>query len=162
MAIFPTHVWPTSFVGRLLVARPRLFVSVAVAIIGFLALGPASFQPVTRLLAAWNIGTWLYIALYLVMIVTSDDKVIRWRAKITDEGQFVILLLTSLAAVASLAAIFAELSITKDLKGLEKELHLALVRDHRHQRLGVHSPDFRAALRSPVLRRNQGAGRRNP
>ncbi len=125
MAIFPTRGRPRFYVGRLLVGRPRLFISAVVAIASFF-LVPASYELVTRLLLAWNIGTWLYIALYFHMIATSDEHVIRWRARITDEGQFAILILTSLAATASMAAIFAELSVTKDLKGLEKDWHLAL------------------------------------
>jgi uncharacterized membrane protein len=116
---------PKLYVGRIVVGRPRLFFAIAVAIASFFV-EPAVFQLVTRLLIAWNIGTWLYIAMYLQMIATSDSQAIRWRAKMTDEGQFAILVLTSVAAVASMAAIFAELSITKDLKGFEKEWHLAL------------------------------------
>ena len=125
MSLFPTHGRPETVLGRLVVARPRLLISLAVALVGFF-LQPSAPPLVTRLLIAWNIGTWLYIALYLSMIATSDERAIRWRAKLTDEGQFIILLLASVAAVASMASIFAELSIAKDLKGLDKEWHLAL------------------------------------
>ena len=125
MHLFPTRGRPETALGRFVVGRPRLLVSLAIGVVGFF-LEPHALPLVTRLLLAWNIGTWLYIALYLGMIATSDERVIRWRAKITDEGQFVILLLASLAAVASLAAIFAELSIAKDLKGLDKGLALGL------------------------------------
>lgn len=125
MHIFPTHGRPETVLGRLLVARPRLLVSLAVALAGFF-LQPSSPPLVTRLLIAWNVGTWLYIALYVTMIATSDERAIRWRAKVTDEGQFIILLLASVATTASIAAIFAELGIAKDLHGSDKELHLAL------------------------------------
>ena len=125
MAIFPTHGRPNLYIARMFVARPRLFVAIAVAIVAYVLI-PTGLPPVTRLLLAWNVGTWLYLALYLYMIATSDEKVIRWRASITDEGQFVILIMTSIAAMASMAAIFAELSITKDLKGFDKDWHLAL------------------------------------
>jgi uncharacterized membrane protein len=112
-------------VGRLLRARPRLFLSLAVAIACYL-LWPRDVVWVTRVLIAWNIGTCLYIALYLVMIAKSDNRTIRWRARVTDEGKFVILILTTVAATASLVAIFAQLAITKDLKGFDKGLHLGL------------------------------------
>ena len=125
MRIFPTQGRPASALGRFVVGRPRLLTSVAIAVVGFF-FEPAAFPLVTRLLLAWNVGTWLYLALYLTMIATSDEQVIRWRAKITDEGQFVILMLATVAALASVAAIFAELSVTKDLKGLDKGLHLGL------------------------------------
>lgn len=125
MEVFPTEGRPTFLAGRLLVARPRLFLSVGVAIACYL-FWPSNVVWITRVLIAWNIGTCLYIALYLFMIAASDSKTIRWRAKITDEGKFVILFLTIVAASASLAAIFAQLAIIKDLKGLDKGLHLGL------------------------------------
>ncbi len=125
MAVFPTQGRPRILVGRLLIARPRLFVSVGVALLSYL-LWPADVVWITRVLIAWNIGTGLYITLYLVMIANSDATTIRWRARITDEGKFVILFLTIIAATASLAAIFAQLAIIKDLKGSAKALHLSL------------------------------------
>ena len=125
MRLFPSHGRPETMLGRLVVGRPRLLLSVAAGIVGFF-LEPSGLPLVTRLLLAWNAGTWLYVALYLTMIATSDERAIRWRAKITDEGQFLILVLASVAAAASIAAIFAELSIAKDLKGSSKGLALGL------------------------------------
>jgi uncharacterized membrane protein len=125
VALFPTQGRPNLYIARMFVARPRLFVAIGVAVVSYFFI-PATLPPVTHLLIAWNVGTWLYLALHLYMIATSDEKVIRWRASITDEGQFVILVLTSVAALASMAAIFAELSITKDMKGFEKDWHLVL------------------------------------
>ncbi len=126
MHLFPTDGRPDTVLGRFVVGRPRLLASLAAGIVGFLLLETTVLPLVTRLLLAWNVGTWLYIGLYLAMIATSDERVIRWRARITDEGQFLILVLASLAAVASLAAIFAELSLAKDLKGSSKDLALGL------------------------------------
>ncbi len=126
MHLFPTDGRPDTVLGRFVVGRPRLLASLAAGVIGFVLLETTALPLVTRLLLAWNVGTWLYIGLYLAMIATSDERVIRWRARITDEGQFLILVLASLAAVASLAAIFAELSLAKDLKGSSKDLALGL------------------------------------
>ncbi len=126
MRIFPTQGRPETVLGRFVVGRPRLLASLGAGVLGFLLLELSASPLVTRLLLAWNIGTWLYIGLYLAMIATSDERAIRWRAKITDEGQFLILLLASLAALASVAAIFAELSLAKDLKGSAKGLALGL------------------------------------
>ena len=126
MRIFPTEGRPNGLIGRLLVARPRTLLSIVVAVVVYLV-EPASVLPVTRALIAWNIGTLLYIVLYLFMMATSDDKTIRWRAGITDEGQFVILSMAAIAATASMVAIVAQLGLTKDLKGLDKGLQLGLV-----------------------------------
>ena len=125
MPMFPTEGRPKRLVGRLLVGRPRLFISIIVAVVAYVV-EPSTVLPVTRALIAWNIGTWLYIALHMFMMATSDEKTIRWRAGITDDGQFVILTLAAVAAMASVVAIVAQLSITKDLKGLDKGLHLGL------------------------------------
>ena len=46
----------------------------------------------------------------------------RLRAKVSDEGQFFILLLASVAALASIAAIVAQLAVT----GIIKSLHVGL------------------------------------
>ena len=125
MGVFPTQGRPRLLIGRLLLGRPRLFISVAVAVASYW-LWPSNLIWITRVLVAWNIGTGLYIGLYLFMIAESDSRTIRWRAKITDEGKFVILFLTIVAATASLAAIFAQLSTIKQLSGLDKGLHLGL------------------------------------
>ena len=125
MDAFPTEGRPNFLAGRLLIARPRLFISVGVAVLCYL-LWPSDVVWITRVLIAWNIGTGLYIVLYLFMIANSDNRTIRWRARITDEGKFIILFLTIVAATASLAAIFAQLASIKDLKGLDKGLHLGL------------------------------------
>jgi uncharacterized membrane protein len=125
MAIFPTTGRPSLMIGRVFVGRPRLLLSIAAALVVYLV-EPSSIHTATRCLIAWNVGTWLYIVLYLWMMATSDDKTIRWRANITDDGQFVILALAAVAAIASMVAIVAQLSITKDMKGLDKGLHLGL------------------------------------
>ena len=116
----------TSFdANRLMLGRPRLFVGIAVAVVCYVLL-PRDQDLATRLLIAWNVGTWLYFLLSFFLVYNGTDETIRYRAKVTDEGKFTILVLTSIAAVASMAAIFAELSVTKDMKGFEKEWHLAL------------------------------------
>ena len=69
----------------------------------------APWRPPTRLLAGWDIGVALYLVLVYQMMATSTIDRIRRRAAHEDEGQVAILVLTVAAALASLAAIFAEL-----------------------------------------------------
>jgi uncharacterized membrane protein len=111
--------------NRLMLGRPRLFVSVGVAVVIYFLAG-RDLDLATHLLLAWNAGTWLYFILSVILVSRATPQSIRVRAKETDEAKLTILVLTSLAAVASIAAIFAELSVTKDLKGFEKDWHLAL------------------------------------
>lgn len=113
------------YLGRVVLTRPRLVIAVVVAILGYFV-QPAIWTEQTRLLIAWNIGAVLYLVLNTIAMARSTSKTIRWRAKITDEGQFAILILVSLAALAAIGAIVAELGSTKDLKGLDKGLHLGL------------------------------------
>ncbi len=80
----------------------------------------------TRWLIAWNASAALYFILAGWLIVHATPASIRYRAKIEDENRFTILVLTSIAAVASMGAILAQLAIVKDLTGVSKGLHIAL------------------------------------
>ena len=61
MRIFPTQGRPETVLGRFVVGRPRLLASLGAGVLGFLLLELSASPLVTRLLLAWNIGTWLYI-----------------------------------------------------------------------------------------------------
>ena len=63
----------------------------------------------TRLLVGWDIYVALYLALVAHLISVCDVYRIPERAAREDEGQLTILVLTVTAALASLAAIVAEL-----------------------------------------------------
>ena len=80
-------------------ARPRLLVSTLVAIAAAVLL-PARFALSSRLLLAWDAGA---------RMARSAVADMRRRAGTQDEGAIFILLVTSVAAVASLAAIAIEL-----------------------------------------------------
>lgn len=121
----PSFQPPRFLLGRMVLGRPRLLAGVLVAVVIYL-FTPGGFDGATRALIAWNVGTAVYVAASLVAAARATPESIRWRARITDEARFVILVLVSLAAFASMGAIFAQLAITKDLKGLDKALHLAL------------------------------------
>jgi uncharacterized membrane protein len=60
-----------------------------------------------------------------MMARSSQDK-IRYRARLQDEGQLVILTLVILSAIACLASIVAELVVAKDLRGMLKIAHIGL------------------------------------
>lgn len=112
---------------RLVRARPRLFIAAAVALLIGACL-PAGLigHPITRLLLAWNAGTCLYVLLATVMMARSSEHHMHRRAEFQDEGELTILLLTVLAAVASLLAIAGELVLVRDLHGSLKLGHLAV------------------------------------
>jgi len=110
---------------RLIRSRPRLFLSIALGLcVGFLT--PASWREITRCLLAWNAATLLYFILTARLIAHASQASIRYRAEQQDEGRFAILILTSLAALASMGAIVAQLAQVKDVAGFDKSLHIAL------------------------------------
>src|SRR5215813_11521900 len=112
---------------RVVRARPRLFICAAVGVvITVLVAFVTSWRPATRLLAGWDIGAALYLALVFQMMRRSDVHRIRARAAEEDEGQFTILALTVAAALASVAAIFAELGGSPTTDRGRPLSHLAL------------------------------------
>jgi len=107
-------------------SRPRLILATAIGCAVWWLL-PDELRPATHLLIAWDVGTALYLMMVVGMIARSDIDKIRSRAAAQDEGRVAILILTIFTAVASLAAIVAELANAKELKGLLRGEHIALV-----------------------------------
>jgi uncharacterized membrane protein len=93
---------------RIVYARPRTFVAIALGLAGFLLL-PGSFRLVTRLLTGWDIFAALYLSLVYFMMWRSEHGHLRRNAVMQDDGRFLILLMTALGAFASIAAIVFEL-----------------------------------------------------
>ena len=108
-------------------ARPRLFIATAAAVlVAWLLPATVASHGVTRVLIAWNAGTVLYVILAAIMMVRSSPQKMRYRAQLQDDGQITLLVLTTLAAVASLAAMAGELVVAKDIHGFLKGAHIAL------------------------------------
>ncbi|HEU5048498.1 MAG TPA: DUF1345 domain-containing protein [Rickettsiales bacterium] len=106
-------------------ARPRLLTATAVGCILWFLL-PENIHDATRILVAWDSGVGLYLALAMWMMWNSDTSKIRRRAAAQDEGRMVILFMTTFTAMASLAAIVAELSTAKSYTGIAKTEHVLL------------------------------------
>jgi uncharacterized membrane protein len=100
----------TPLLFRVVSSRPRLFSSVAVGLVVIAATAlVTNWRFATCLLTGWDIAVALYLGLAFHLIATSDVRRIRHHAAQQDEGQLAILACTVVAALASLAAIFAEL-----------------------------------------------------
>jgi uncharacterized membrane protein len=93
---------------RVVYARPRTFIAIAIGVVAFFLL-PQSLRLGTRLLLGWD----TFIAFYLVLVYTMVFRCglahIRRNAVLQDDGRFLILLVTALGAFASIAAIVIEL-----------------------------------------------------
>jgi len=119
--------WQRYRILRQIHARPRLMTATAVAlVVAFLIPTTVAGHGVTRWLLAWNAGTLLYVLLAAVMMIRSSSHQMRRRAQLQDDGKIAILVLTTLAAVSSLVAIAAELTVVKDMHGFLKTAHIAL------------------------------------
>jgi len=98
---------------RIVRARPRLFISVGVGLVVTLAAAVVTdWRVATRLLTGWDLAVALYLVLAFHLMARSDFHHIRRHAARQDEGQLAILTCTVAAALASLAAIFAELGMS--------------------------------------------------
>ena len=93
---------------RVVYARPRTFISIAIGIAVFFLL-PGSLRLVTRLLVGWDIFIVFYLVLAYTMMARCGIARIRHNAVMEDDGRFLILMVTALGAFASLAAIVSEL-----------------------------------------------------
>ncbi|MDE2362559.1 MAG: DUF1345 domain-containing protein [Hyphomicrobiales bacterium] len=110
---------------RVVTARPRLFVAIAVgACVGFAA--PEAAGVVARVLIGWNAAVVSYIAAVLYSMRDASPPDMRYRAQLLDDGRLTVLALCVLAGVAAIAAIVVELGLAHDAHGVEKAWRLCL------------------------------------
>jgi uncharacterized membrane protein len=118
---------PHNRILRHIYARPRLYIATAIAVaVGILSPLCIAAHGVTRMLIAWNTGAVLYVVLAATMMSRSSSQKMRYRAQLQDDGRIAVLVLACLAAIASLAAMAGELTISKELHGVPKGAHIAL------------------------------------
>jgi uncharacterized membrane protein len=117
---YPTFV-------RLILSRPRLFSSILIGVLVALFL-PASLasHEITRVIIGWNTGTWLYLVFAAQMIFWTSHEKMRSRAIAQDDGKYFVLIMVIIASIVSIGAIFAELSVVKDMHGFLRTAHIAL------------------------------------
>jgi uncharacterized membrane protein len=97
---------------RVVVSRPRTFISLGIALAVFFLL-PESRRLVTRALIAWDLFATIYLVLAYWMMYRCGHEHIKQRAELQDDGRILILMVTQLGALASIAAIVFELGATK-------------------------------------------------
>jgi uncharacterized membrane protein len=92
----------------------RLFLSAGFGAAVALALLTLPLRMPTRLLVGWDAGLVLYLVLSFWTMAHASVANIRERAAVYDEGAIALLVLTTAAALASLAAVVAELGHAPD------------------------------------------------
>ncbi len=122
-----THGRPPKFV-RMVKARPRLFIAIAIgAAIAAIFATIAHWRLASALLLGWDLCAGLYLALAFQIMTKADVHRMRRQARLQDEGQFVILVLSAAAALASLVAIFALLGSQNGSARSAPDLFLATI-----------------------------------
>lgn len=97
-------------VGRVVTGWPRLFIAAAVAIVVIAAALALGALPITAILIGWDIGVIFFLAALVELMVSADPAEIRRHAARQDVGQTVVLTLSAVASLASVVAIYAEVS----------------------------------------------------
>lgn len=105
-------------------ARPRLFISILAGGASVFAV-PLQSDTVTKALIGWNVTVWIYLALVGWLMVRSTHVRVQSIAEQEDRGAGIILAIMSTAAIVSLAAIFLELSTTRNLPAGDRLAHYA-------------------------------------
>src|SRR3954451_10451566 len=82
---------------RHLAARPCLVICIPIVALSYFML-PATWHGTTRLLIAWNIGTWPYIVLTVRAMARANEASIRRQALMGDQSRFVVLIPTRVKA----------------------------------------------------------------
>lgn len=96
--------------GRVVTGWPRLFIAAAVALVVFAAALAIGALPITAMLVGWDVGVVFFLAALVELMVSADPAEIRRHAARQDVGQTVVLTLSAIASLASVVAIYAEVS----------------------------------------------------
>ena len=105
--------------------RPRLALSILLGLVVTILI-PAHSQWVTRMLIGWNAAVWCYLILMGWLMARASHADVRRIAEQEDESAGIVLVILSIAAVASLAAIVMELSTVKNLPNAARLTHYLL------------------------------------
>jgi uncharacterized membrane protein len=111
-----------TFLPRIAHTRPHLTFAVVLGAV-VLPLLPGHFPWLTRVLMAWDVTVWTYLATMGWMMMRADQHDIKRAACKQDEKGPVILVTLSIAVLLSLAAIVSQLTTLKDVAPGDRALH---------------------------------------
>jgi len=106
-------------------SRPHLMAAILLGVVLYFAVAPWAERTVTRALIGWDGGILLFLGLSFFFMRDCNLERMKQRAIDHDEGGHLLLLLTIFAAIASVAALFAELSQAKGQPGAGYHVALA-------------------------------------
>lgn len=97
----------------LIKARPRLLYSVIVGFTTFILL--AGHHPSTRFLMAWSSASATYLVLVFVMMQYFNNRNISHLSNHQDDGQLLVYIISLMASIVSLTAIFVHVGGMSDI-----------------------------------------------
>ncbi|MDR5818454.1 MULTISPECIES: DUF1345 domain-containing protein [unclassified Caballeronia] len=103
-----------NFLPSVLRNRPRMLIGLMVGCV-VAALVPAHFRPTARALIGWDTAVWLYLVLIWLQMATAGQSDVQALAEREDENAAMVLMIVSVAALASIVAIVVELASAKSL-----------------------------------------------
>lgn len=112
--------------GRIVAARPRLFIGALVGIVMLFVL-PRSWASHTRGIAAWDCGVFVYVALSLSLFLSdTPSEQMAAAAEAQEEGEWTIFAITVCVLLASIAAMAVLFSGLKDVAAEIRSAHVVL------------------------------------
>jgi uncharacterized membrane protein len=100
-----------------LVSRPHLAVAILAGVVLYFLAAFVANRDVTRMLIGWNGGVVVFLGFSFLYMMGADASCMKRRAIGHDEGRHIMLVITVLAAVASVVALAVELSVAKGAPG---------------------------------------------
>ena len=101
---------------QLLRNRPRTVIGLAIGVVVALLI-PGHTSPLTRTLLGWDAAVWSYLLMIWVHMALTEEHRVREYAIRDDENAGVVLFVSCIATVASIAAIVLELASAKGAGG---------------------------------------------
>src|SRR5450432_2535644 len=97
--------------------RPYLMTAVAAGVAITFVTSPWIERGMTRAVIGWDCGIAIFLSFSFLYMLGADSNCMKRRAIDHDEGRHVMLVITMLAAVASVVALAVELSAAKGQSG---------------------------------------------
>lgn len=110
---------------RLFHSHPRLTSALLAGCVAGMIL-PSQWGITLRALIGWNVAVWAYLALMSWLMVRSDTEGMHRLAWQEDNNAVFVLVVMSLGAILSLAAIIFELASAKNVSGTGRLFHYLL------------------------------------